>query len=265
MNDWLYNLPVAWMAAVIFGATHLIAGSIYWVVIALAVGDRARTFKSLSPGMLPPLGIIFGLLVAFVAAQVWSDLDRAKSAVNAEASALRAAVLLAASFPGGSEARLRALVRRHIENVVTREWPSLAEQRATLTMIPATLAEALWLTLGLTPSGNGQRVAQGELVRALQNALDARRQRIILSQSNVNWVKWTALWLQAVCTLIAIAIVHSDNRTTAAIALALFATGIAVSGLLIAAHSRPFTGEIGVGPELLRQVMPEQSVPGSGP
>jgi hypothetical protein len=55
----------------------------------LAVGDRARAFKALSPGMLPPLGIIFGLLVGFIAVQVWNDFDRAKAAVASEASALR--------------------------------------------------------------------------------------------------------------------------------------------------------------------------------
>lgn len=49
--------------------------------------------------------------------------------------------------------------------------------------------------------------------------------------------------------------VHSDNRTTCAIALTLFATGIAMSILLIGCYSRPFTGEISVGHELLDQVM----------
>ena len=46
------------------------------------------------------------------------------------------------------------------------------------------------------------------------------------------------------CTLVAIAMVHSDNRLACAIALILFATGIALSLLLIAAYSRPFTGDI---------------------
>ena len=64
--------------------------------MALAVGERARAFKTISPGMLPPLGIIFGLLVGFIAAQVWSDFDRANAAVDNEAMALRAVVLLAA-------------------------------------------------------------------------------------------------------------------------------------------------------------------------
>jgi hypothetical protein len=264
MSDWLHNLPVAWMALLIFGATYLVAGGIYGVVMALAVGERARVFKSLSPGMLPPLGILYGLLVAFLAAQVWGDLDRANAAVNREASALRDVVLLAARFPGEPEARMDALVGRHVEAAATQEWPMMARQHATLAMIPAPLAEALQLTLSLTPRGNGQVIAQREIVTSLENALDARRQRIIISRSAVNWVKWTGLILQAICMLVAIAMVHSDNRATAAVALTIFATGVAVSMLLIAAHNRPFTGQISVGPDLLRQVMPEARIPASG-
>lgn len=265
MSDWLHNLPVAWMALLVFVATYLVAGGIYAVVMALAGGERARTFKAMSPGMLPPLGIIFGLFVAFVAAQVWGDFDRAQTAVNREASALRAVVLLIASFPGEPETHMRALVRHHIEEAAMQEWPAMSRHSATLTMIPARLAEALQLTLALTPRGDGQVAAQREIITSLQNALDARRQRIIISGSTVNWVKWTAVLLQAICTLLAIAMVHSDNRATAAIAMGLFATGVAVSVVLIASHNAPFTGDISVGPDLLLQVMPEERIPVSSP
>jgi hypothetical protein len=81
----------------------------------LAKGERARAFKAVSPGLLSPLAIIFGLFVAFTAAQVWSDSDRANAAIDGEASALRAVVVLAAAVPGVPESQLRALVRRHIE------------------------------------------------------------------------------------------------------------------------------------------------------
>jgi positive regulator of sigma E activity len=92
-------------------------------------------------------------------------------------------------------------------------------------------------------------------VKALHTALDARRQRIVISESTVGAVKWVGILLQGLCTLVAIAMVHSDNRLTCAITLTLFATGIALSVLLIAAYSRPFTGETSVRPELLRQVI----------
>ena len=62
--------------------------------------------------------------------------------------------------------------------------------------------------------------------------------------------------LQALCALVAVAMVHSDNRLTCGIALTLFATGIALSLLLIAAYSRPFNS---VGPVLLQQVIASES------
>jgi hypothetical protein len=115
--------------------------------------------------------------------------------------------------------------------------------------------EALHGTLTLKPADESQRIAQSEMVKALHTALEARRQRIVISESAVGAVKWVAILLQALCTLVAIAMVHSDNRLTCAISLTLFATGVALSLLLIAAYSRPFTGEISVRPDLLKQVI----------
>jgi hypothetical protein len=37
--------------------------------------------------MLPPLGILFALLVGFIAVEVWNNYDKAKLAVATEASA----------------------------------------------------------------------------------------------------------------------------------------------------------------------------------
>jgi len=76
VSEWMYNLPVAWMAIVVFLATYVATGCLYALIMAAAKGERARAFKAVSPGMLPPLGIIFGVFVAFLAAEVWRDVDR---------------------------------------------------------------------------------------------------------------------------------------------------------------------------------------------
>ena len=252
VGDGLLNLPVAWMAVVVFGATYLITGGIYLLVTKLAVNERARAFKAVSPGMLPPLGILFALLVGFIAVEVWSNYDKAKAAVATEASALRAVVLLAGTFPDEQRARIYALINSHIEESVNKEWPEMAQRRATLSTLPTALIEELHDTLALKPADDSQRAAQLEMVKALHTALDARRQRIVISESALGPVKWVGILLQGLCTLVAIAMVHSDNRIACAITLTLFATGIALSMLLIAAYSRPFTS---VGPELLKQVI----------
>ena len=132
MSDWLFNLPILWMAAIVFGITYLVAAAIQAVVAVLAVGERARSFKAIAPSILPPLGAIFALFVVFTAVQVWNDNDRANAAVSREASALRAVVILASVFPGEPEVRLRALIRRYIEEVAIQEWPMMARHTATL-------------------------------------------------------------------------------------------------------------------------------------
>ena len=256
MSDWLHGLPMIWMALVVFGVTYLFAVLIQTVVGMLAVGERLRGFKAVSPGMLPPLGIIFGLFVAFTAAQVWNDNERANAAVNREASALKAVLILAATFPGEPEAHLRGLVRRYIEETATREWPMLARHAATLGASPAPLTEALQQVLALAPGNPGQQIAQHEIVTSLENIFEARRQRILVSRSRVNFTKWACLVLQAACALLAIAVVHSDNRLASAISLGIFATGVAASIVLILAHDEPFLGQISVGPQPLLQVMP---------
>lgn len=256
MGDWLLNLPLPWMALFVFAAIYLVAATVYFTVIGLAADERrARAFKALSPGMLPPLGIIFGLLVGFVAVQVWNDFDRARVAVTNEASALRGIVLLTESIPDEPKGTLRRLVNRHIEEAVTQEWGSMAQRRLTMETLPTHLIEALKVTLAFQPADETQRTVQREIINDLHRALEARRQRIVVSQSSISAVKWAAILLQGLCALVAIAMVHSDNRLTCAIALSIFATGIAVSVLLIAAYGRPFTGEISVSPDLLQQVI----------
>jgi hypothetical protein len=219
------------------------------------VNERATAFKAVSPGLLPPLGILFALLVGFIAVDVWGNFDKATTAVTTEASALRAVVLLAGTFPEEQKTRIYALIKRHTEEAVNKEWPAMAQQRATLSTLPSALIEELHDTLALKAANDSQRAAQPEMVKALHTAMDARRQRIVISASTVGSVKWVCILLQGFCTLVAIALVHSDNRLACAILLALFATGIALSVLMIAAYSRPFTGETSVKPDVLQQVI----------
>jgi hypothetical protein len=73
------------------------------------------------------------------------------------------------------------------------------------------------------------------------------------------------LLVQAALTLITVAMVHSDNRAGNRTILAIFATGVGVAVVLIASHSRPFTGEIAVRPTVLLQVMPEAGPPAVTP
>jgi|SRR5262249_43414370 len=99
------------------------------------------------------------------------------------------------------------------------------------------------------------------MIANLESALEARRQRILISRSDVSGVKWACLFVEAICVLATIALVHANHRSAAIIAMDLFATGAAACFLLIGAYDRPFIGHLAVRPDPLLQVMPEPSGP----
>ena len=188
MSDWLVNLSVVWMGLLVFGLTYLVAALIYAVVVALARGARASVFKAVSPGMLPPLGILFALFIAFTAAEVSGNIERANTAVDREASAVKHVLILAASFPGEPEARLRALIHRYIEKAVTEEWPSMAHQSSDLSVTPPSLAAALTAILASRPTAPARRS---------RNALSSIRSQICLmpAGSESSSAAHTSIWL----------------------------------------------------------------------
>src|SRR4029078_4497210 len=107
-----------------------------------------------------------------------------------------------------------------------------------LAVLPTALIEALHETLALKPADDSQRAAQLEMVKQLHIGLDARRHRIVISESSLGTIKWVGILLQGLCTLVAFAIVHSDNRLARSLTMALFATGLAMCALRIGSCCR---------------------------
>jgi hypothetical protein len=257
MSRWLHELPVALIALVVVVGVALLVAVVYLVAMRIAASGRREAMQALSPGLLPPLGIVFALIVGFLAAGVWGDSDKARDAVSSEASALRSVVLLSDALPPATAAQMRLLVRRQIEDAVHSEWPAMRDQRASLATVPTPLRDAQRLALSLSPRTPGEVDAQRELVSAVERALDARRQRIIVSESHVNGVKWIGLLALAAVMLIGIACVHIANRQTTLLAMSLFAIAVAAVLTMLVAQDEPFTGHLGQKPEPLEQVLPQ--------
>jgi len=150
--NWLLGLPVLWLGLLVLAAAGLVTVAIYAAVMALAADERRRAaFTAVSPGMLPPLGLVFALVVGFLAAQVWSDWGNAQQAVNREASALRAADILADSLPPARAARIHELVRLQILTAVRTERPAMAKQQQTLAVVSPALGDGLRVALSTSP------------------------------------------------------------------------------------------------------------------
>ena len=89
MVAWLHSLSIVWLLLVVCAATALVTVAIYLAMAHLAAGEHREALGAVSPGMLPPMALVFGLLIGFLAADVWGNSSNARQAVDREASALR--------------------------------------------------------------------------------------------------------------------------------------------------------------------------------
>ena len=69
--------------------------------------------------MLTPLAVILGLLIAFLASRVWSNLDRANAYVGQKASAIRESVLLADALQPDVRTAMRGV---RIAQEISASW-----------------------------------------------------------------------------------------------------------------------------------------------
>jgi len=131
----------------------------------------------------------------------------------------------------------------------------MAQGRANLRRIPPGLTDAMTALLSFVPAGAGQQVAQERAVIAVEQALDARRHRIVLSQATIAPIQWLVIFLLDVLILLTIAFVHLKRRATALVNLVVFSTAVASCLVLLMVHDRPFaTGGVTIEPDALRDV-----------
>ena len=240
MISWIESKQTAVIALIVFGIYYAVTAVIFVVGALLHKRERAAHLKATSPVMLTPLSVIAGLLIAFLASRVWSNLDRAQTDVVQEASALHAVVLILNNLPADISATVRKSLKRYIDFIDTTDWPTMGAGHANLRQEPPGLPDAMAALLSFKPAVEGQTLAQQRAVAALEQAFAARRSRILLSEAAIAPIQWIVIVLLTFLILITVAMVHVDRPITMFINLFIFATAVAASVVLLMVNDRPF-------------------------
>jgi len=257
---WIEAKPTAVIALFVFTIAYALAAIIFCLAATLSRRSVAKDLKAIVPvSLTTPLGVILGLLIAFLASRVWTDFDRAREYVGQEVGALRETVLLADSLPQEVSTSVRQAVRRHLHFIGSEEWSAMARQEASLQhSVAVGLREALTAVLSFVPTEANQKLAQERAVVAIERALEARRNRVRLSQVEIAPIQWVVVVVLAVLILVTIAFVHIASRLAMLITMFIFSTAVAVCLILLPVYDRPFgTGGIVIRPTVLRDVMPD--------
>jgi hypothetical protein len=105
-----HSLPV--VAILGGGFVFALAALVFALATAVSSTRLGEHLQFVSPPLVTPLGVILGLLLAFLAARVWTNVDRGNAFVEQEASAIRELVRVADDLPPALGAEIRKGVRR---------------------------------------------------------------------------------------------------------------------------------------------------------
>jgi hypothetical protein len=252
---WIESQDTAVIALVMFALFYALAGGIFFVSTIIARHRIASDFKALTPVLLTPLSVIAGLLIAFLASRVWTNLDHAHAYVAQEANALSEVILLAGALPEPTRGAVREGLHQHLQFIETEDWPSMLAGHASLRHASPGLMETMTALLALKTNDSNQHIAQEHAILSLERALEARRGRILLSSAVISPAQWLVIFVLDALVLATLAMVHIDRRVTAAAGMFVFSTAVAASLVLLAVNDRPFSsGGFVVQPAALRQV-----------
>lgn len=256
MLHWIESQSIIVITLVVFCFCYMLTIVIVGMAVILAPRPIAKQLKASSPVTLTPLAVILALLLAFLSSRVWANLDRGSEYAGREATALREALLLANALPADVRTNVRAAVKRHLDFIITEDWPAMARVEASLRSIPVGLSDGINALMSFVPKQSTEQLAQQQALVALQQALESRRSRVQISQLEIAPIQWGVIVVLAILVLVTLAMIHIDNRPAMLATMIIFSTAIAVCLTLLMVYDRPFaSGGVTMQPTLFRDTV----------
>jgi hypothetical protein len=249
---WIESQPAVVIALITFGACYLCAAIIFIIARVLVSKDTAEALKATTPVMLTPLSVLTGLVIAFVASRIWINFDHANAVVRDEVRSIEEIVTLADRLPQNVQTGIRHGVGQYLQFTQEYEWPAMLGGSAKIRPSIPGLTDAMSTLLSFVPENPGQQIAQQRTMAAIEQAIDARRNRILLSGASVLPMQWVVIVVLGTLMLVTVAIVHIDRPLAKAASLFILSTALAVCLVLLLVNDRPFsTGGFEIRPDSL--------------
>jgi Protein of unknown function (DUF4239) len=252
---WIETQETLVIVLIVFAFCYLLATLMLFGLTILSRSPIGGALHVTTPAMLTPLAVILGLVIAFLATRVWGNLDHAQSYVVEEASGIREAILISNVLPSDTRDAVRKEMGNYLRFVDQVDWPAMLRGQQGLRQTPPGLPEALTILLSFVPQQPGQQLAQSHAVTAIEQVLQARRKRILLSEAVISPPQWIVIIVLDALVLLTIGTVHAERYTTAAVNMAIFSTAVASCVVLLMINDRPFnTGGIAIQPTALHEL-----------
>jgi Protein of unknown function (DUF4239) len=243
LAEWLGQLPTIQAAPIAMAAAAILSIAGLLVFHRLVPHHLRSMHNDVAGFTLAIAGVIYAVLLAFIAVAVWQGYGQADVMVQTEANLVGDLYRDTAGLPDAQASKLRHLLYVYAETVVQEEWPALAagsdEDAAGWQLLDST-----HLTLvQLHPQDLGTASVQAGMLRSLNELYDARRGRFHSASVTLPPVLWWNLLAGAALLLVFSYLFGVPNLAMHAAMVSLLGATIGLVLVLIVLLAHPFRGD----------------------
>lgn len=246
----------ALMCAVLLGFSLLVLILARWLVHRRLLGKH----NDLAGYLFTAVGVIYGVLLAFVAIMVWGQYNDAISNSVVEASQALTLYRDLNLYPDPKQTAVvkQALVA-YLNSVIHEEYPALAQGRFSRPTEQA--INRLWLAVhSFHPRDAYQEAVFRNILRDLDKLAALRTSRLAAAQINLPNIVWSVLIIGAGLTLVFASLFGTEKFWAHLLLVVLLAVLMASTLFLILEMDDPFMGGLSPQPTVFQEVLQSMNV-----
>jgi hypothetical protein len=254
--DWIYNNPT-WLWGTILVALFT-GGACAGLLVfqSLLQVNVRRAHNDLAGFTISVIGVLYAVLLAFIAIATWESFSKASDIVENESDYVGGMYLDTAGLPNVKGQQIRDALADYVSVVINEEWP-IQRQGKTPDQGWKALRNLATAIATIHPQNSGEAVIEAELLRSWNQVYDARSARLSAVKGHIPDVIWWIIFIGAAITTAFTYLFGFENfRMHLAMTSTLAAT-LALVVVLIIALDWPFRGQISVSPDPF--IMTQQS------
>ncbi|HLY01342.1 MAG TPA: hypothetical protein VKR56_02460 [Candidatus Cybelea sp.] len=252
MIAWLESLPTLAAGLLIVGGFVISTLAMGYLVAITASREILLTHNDRAGFILAVIGVVYAVLLAFVAIGTWERFNQAEARSYEEAEAVATVYRDAESFPHGD--RLQAMLQAYVHSIIDEEWPRMRHgERAAASN--ALLEESDRYVRHLPVTSAGAADVHAQMLSAMDTALADRETRLTIDFIGINGIMWVVLVAGAYITVAFTYLFGFERVLMQQLMIGGLSLTIGLVLFLVVGLDYPFRGSIAVGPDAFRTLL----------
>jgi hypothetical protein len=228
----------------------------YWILNKSRVSGWFQAAQDVVPPFVAFPGVLFGLFAAMLASDIWQHHHEANMALISETSAISSMASTSAHLDSADRLRLITSINNYTTAVLKKEWPAMATgDHSGKGSASTELRQLNFVSIDIASQKSLPKLIETRIQQPLDTIRTARLQRLSLAHDSISTAKWRATMLFGILVLITVGVVHLRRPRAMVIALAISATCIFCTILMLANNRSPYSGVSAIKPQMLEDVI----------